>query len=271
MLTFLRKIRRSLVESLPSRQAGGSARKYMFYAIGEILLVMIGILLALQVNNWNEEKRRNEKLKVHFVNLKQEMQTDIVTWHRQKNDDIFRYYALQHLLKLAHQKPLILNSDEQMLPYSPNSKWKDPFPDFPDKQFLAIAFRESIRWGNIAMNKSTIEELKSTGLFSHIRDELKNGLNKLYVEHNWRVGERNMLAHRQLNNRWEVSLSTSGVVPSDLSNVENPIELLSDNPERVAILKQFIRQARWRAISADILEKLAINLLQEIDEEIIRI
>jgi hypothetical protein len=42
MFTFLRKIRRSLVDS-------GSASKYLVYALGEILLVMIGILLALQV------------------------------------------------------------------------------------------------------------------------------------------------------------------------------------------------------------------------------
>ena len=37
-----------------------SARKYLLYAFGEILLVMIGILLALQVNNWNEERKDNE-------------------------------------------------------------------------------------------------------------------------------------------------------------------------------------------------------------------
>lgn len=35
----------------------GSFRKYLVYAIGEILLVVIGILIALQINNWNEEKK----------------------------------------------------------------------------------------------------------------------------------------------------------------------------------------------------------------------
>ena len=35
----------------------GQTRKYLLYAIGEIMLVMIGILLALQVNNWNEWRK----------------------------------------------------------------------------------------------------------------------------------------------------------------------------------------------------------------------
>ena len=50
MLTFLRKIRQSLTES-------ESSRKYILYAIGEIVLVVIGILIALQINNWNEWRK----------------------------------------------------------------------------------------------------------------------------------------------------------------------------------------------------------------------
>lgn len=42
----------------PSKgRARNKVRTYLFYAIGEIALVMIGILLALQVNNWNEERK----------------------------------------------------------------------------------------------------------------------------------------------------------------------------------------------------------------------
>ncbi|MDA0350457.1 MAG: DUF6090 family protein [Verrucomicrobia bacterium] len=52
MLTFLRKIRRSLIET-------GSVQKYLLYAIGEIALVVIGILIALQINNWNEERKES--------------------------------------------------------------------------------------------------------------------------------------------------------------------------------------------------------------------
>ena len=49
MLSFLRKIRKSLIEH-------GSTRKYLLYSIGEIALVVIGILIALQINNWNVKR-----------------------------------------------------------------------------------------------------------------------------------------------------------------------------------------------------------------------
>jgi len=49
----------------------------MRYAIGEIVLVMIGILLALQVNNWNE-KRKNDKIKQSYIaNIKIDLTNDI--------------------------------------------------------------------------------------------------------------------------------------------------------------------------------------------------
>lgn len=47
MIKFFRRIHQKLLTE-------GKLSKYLFYALGEIALVMIVILLALQVNNWNE-------------------------------------------------------------------------------------------------------------------------------------------------------------------------------------------------------------------------
>ena len=58
MITLLRKVRQQLFEQ-------GKFGEYVKYAIGEIILVMIGILLALQVNNWNEA--RKDKLREHGI------------------------------------------------------------------------------------------------------------------------------------------------------------------------------------------------------------
>ena len=50
MLTFFRRIRKGLLEA-------GATTKYLIYALGEIALVVIGILIALQINNWNEDEK----------------------------------------------------------------------------------------------------------------------------------------------------------------------------------------------------------------------
>jgi hypothetical protein len=59
MLRFFRTIRKKLIEQ-------DNVRKYLLYAIGEILLVVIGILIALQVHNWNEE-RNLQKEERHYL------------------------------------------------------------------------------------------------------------------------------------------------------------------------------------------------------------
>ena len=65
MIQFFRKIRQNL---LVENKMG----KYMKYAIGEILLVMIGILLALQVSNWNQDRIAVKKEKALLSELHQE-------------------------------------------------------------------------------------------------------------------------------------------------------------------------------------------------------
>ena len=46
-----------------------SAQKYLLYAIGEILLVVMGILIALQINNWNEWRKDRKKEKEILTEL----------------------------------------------------------------------------------------------------------------------------------------------------------------------------------------------------------
>ena len=77
MIKIFRKIRQNL---LMENKTG----KYLKYAIGEIVLVMIGILLALQVNNWNENRKAEEKelkllleLKDDLIETKNDLLTDI--------------------------------------------------------------------------------------------------------------------------------------------------------------------------------------------------
>jgi hypothetical protein len=70
MINFFRKTRKKMADDMRPLQ-------YMRYALGEIILVMIGILLALQVNNWNE-KRKNNAIKQSIIeNLIEDLKMDI--------------------------------------------------------------------------------------------------------------------------------------------------------------------------------------------------
>ncbi|OIQ41889.1 MAG: hypothetical protein BM563_00840 [Bacteroidetes bacterium MedPE-SWsnd-G1] len=67
MIKFFRKIRQQLLSE-------GKTRKYFKYAIGEIVLVVIGILIALQINNWNEAK----KSKTNVIQLMENVQKELI-------------------------------------------------------------------------------------------------------------------------------------------------------------------------------------------------
>jgi hypothetical protein len=51
--------------------------KYLKYAIGEIILVVIGILIALQINTWNQQNRNHQTLKQFLVEYKEELRLNI--------------------------------------------------------------------------------------------------------------------------------------------------------------------------------------------------
>lgn len=70
MIKFFRKIRQNL---LLKNKIG----KYLFYALGEIILVVIGILIALNVNNRNEKNKTEEKVLLVFQELLEELESNI--------------------------------------------------------------------------------------------------------------------------------------------------------------------------------------------------
>jgi hypothetical protein len=67
MLNYLRKKRKKLI-------AKGNLKNYLAFASGEILLVMVGILLALQVNNWNESRKTG----IQELETLKELRSDLV-------------------------------------------------------------------------------------------------------------------------------------------------------------------------------------------------
>jgi len=65
MLKFFRKIRQQLLSE-------NSYSKYLLYAVGEIILVVIGILIALQINNWNTANTEKQQIQKYYAQLRLE-------------------------------------------------------------------------------------------------------------------------------------------------------------------------------------------------------
>lgn len=89
-MKFFRKIRQSL---LSENKFG----KYLIYATGEILIVLIGILIAIQINNWNE-RQKNEKKIVSFL---QEIKKNLTEEIDESKSVIEFYNGRDSLLRLV--------------------------------------------------------------------------------------------------------------------------------------------------------------------------
>ena len=76
MIKFFRKIRQKMIKE-------NKVSKYFLYAIGEIVLVVIGILIALQINNLNQSKQDQNQLKASLEFVKQNLNEDIKNLNEQ--------------------------------------------------------------------------------------------------------------------------------------------------------------------------------------------
>lgn len=83
MIKFFRKIRQNLLSE-------GKTGKYFKYALGEIILVVIGILIALQINNWNENRKEQVILNASLNSLRLNLKEDIENLDKQidYNEDV---------------------------------------------------------------------------------------------------------------------------------------------------------------------------------------
>ncbi len=71
MIKFFRRIRQQLLSE-------GRFSKYLIYALGEILLVVIGILIALQINTWNESRKAHQLGQEYLKGIKSDLTNDFI-------------------------------------------------------------------------------------------------------------------------------------------------------------------------------------------------
>ena len=151
MITLLRRIRKSLIIS-------GSARKSLLYAIGEIALVVIGILIALQVNNWNESRKDRTAEAYYLDQLKQEIEYNLARAEYGIEESDKQHFDAKMILTIIERDTVISSASE-----------------------LAYAI-EHTGWSQRVTYVDNIwQELMSTGHIALIRDsELRRELSDMH-------------------------------------------------------------------------------------------
>ena len=199
MIKFFRHIRQRLV-------AESKFSKYFLYAIGEIILVVIGILIALQINNWNEEKALSEtELNILNVMLKN-LQSDL--------DDMAFNIAFYNIR---------LNANRTVLEALKN----------PDKVPDTLAYTYANLGSNPYFIESTsaYDNLKSIGFEMIQNDTLREEIMQLYgIKYQW-MGELEDDHARFYSNKLEPLLMANfkTAVPFESASPVVEIQELAEN------------------------------------------
>lgn len=151
MVKLVQKIKRSIT-------AQQALSKYIFYALGEIILIVMGILIALQIDNWNETNKNKEAELEFYVKL-----FDDLTLDRQ---NIARLYEeSEHKIGLSKQLLLDLHRQDK------------------DKGYLINTYAQAVRSNAFVPSKVAITDIISSGNLKLLHDDsIKNHLIRYYAE-----------------------------------------------------------------------------------------
>jgi len=150
MIKFFRKIRQNL---LMENKNG----KYFKYAIGEIVLVVIGILIALQINNWNESDNLAKKEFSMLINLRNDLDSDLINLKHEDSLFSIREVNSTKGIELFYKATTTQDVD-------------------------SVSKLTQGRWNALYINDNTYNEMVSTGsVYSMKNQELQKNIIRYYL------------------------------------------------------------------------------------------
>lgn len=137
----------------------GKTGKYFKYAIGEIILVVIGILIALSINNWNENRKKSNLQATLTKSIKEDLKADVI--------------YLDHFTKKVDSSFQLLRNQSQYV--NRISYSTDSLVHFlkNDINIYIVQFQ--------GFNNTTYESIKTSGQLDVLDASLKKQLYELYI------------------------------------------------------------------------------------------
>jgi hypothetical protein len=253
MLKIFRKIRQKLLKDLPAGQAGNKigspalpAGRYLKYAIGEILLVVIGILIALSINNWNENLKENKLGLQYLEGIENDLKEDLVQLRNILDEQLIA-------VRIIHSIDNIFVEE-----YHEPEKYQYFFSQVDTTKMKHLFYRGySFRPSNSTFN-SLISDGKS-GLISN--STLFHYLQEIYTE----ISQRNNSNYQSIREieqeiRWNYPNEKKYWTYSDLKKAKNEKIFLD--------LADFAEEKYFYALSLSRLEEKITTTLKILDKEI---
>ena len=192
MIRFLRHIRRQLLSE-------NKFSRYLLYAFGEIFLVVIGILIALQINNWNNSRVLDKTELKSYQNIRQQLQEDKLELLNAKafNNEHFNIYKYAYEISSRN--------------------------DFNLQDSLARCIMRLAWYSDFKSSGNIYETLVNSGDIKLLKNyEIPSRLQKLEMSYNF--------ANRLEDNHWEM---INGPIAVEMRGIINYATMKPVKPEKL--------------------------------------
>ena len=190
MIKFFRKIRQNMIKE-------NKASKYLLYAIGEIVLVVIGILIAISINNWNENNKLAKKETTLLISLQKEIEANI---------NILKFNIEYNSAIITATTNFLLDAKKKSSTKS-IANFKRTLAHGPSK--IDAPILDNILESN---SRSFISNSKFIELFRELK-KAYNSIEKMefYLDEFWNSKSADFLIENELGNFFELDISNHDV------------------------------------------------------------
>ncbi len=236
MIHFFRKIRHTLIEK-------NNPKKHIAYAIGEILIIIIGILIAVGINNWNE----NRKLQIKKLKILNELRSDLF----QNRSDIES--NINTLMQSTKSNEIIKNHVENQLPYNDS---------------LNYHFSQLNAFVAFTINQTTYDNLKQIGIDIISNDSLRLSISDLYGHRyvGYSLFEERYLLEHFTNNIKPILISEFSILGQNSFLPINYHQLMNHPQLKQVINYSITMYAQFIRIQSDLQNRIEM-LIADIEKE----
>lgn len=240
MIKLFRNIRKTLLNE-------SKTTNYLKYALGEIILVVIGILIALQINNWNERRKQHQEMIVALESFTEDLQLDSLQLQREIKQLDSSLAETNKIKNRLSQPTANMDTLRHIARY-------DFVPFFDPSHEI---------------NRNTIVSLLSTGKIDYFDNDLKKSILKLNAFQLKSLKIMNENVSIYLNSQYHQNFIIQGQSVPFLSSavIKGPLlETYWKNLDNDQLLKTMLNKITGKIIMERILAATKEDLLQRTND-----